>query len=454
MVTSRRLFLTGILAALTGLPLLTRTSSSQPVAGQRVVVVGAGIAGLAAARTLADAGFSVTVLEAGNRIGGRLHTDRSLGAPLDLGASWIHGTRSNPIAALAQRFAQPMFEWDYDNEEVFDLTGNGGRAVERFETFANALEDFLDDTETSLNRISAANAIEKIRRQRALSTLTDAELGFMAHILLEQEFAAPASDLSLAAVEEGGAFDGPDAVLPQGYDKIAFGVADGLTIQTETVVNQIDHSQRGVSVRTENGVLEADFAICAVSLGVLKAGDIVFSPGLPDNKRNAVSSLRMGLLDKIYLSFPETFWDETVHNFGRISGKPDTFAFWPNLSPVTGKPILCALNVGEFAQELEKLSEENRRQVAFEALQTMFGRDIPPPDASISSTWQQNERTRGSYSFLPVGVEPRARKALAADLNGRVFFAGEATAQDYPATVHGAWLSGQRSARDVIASAR
>jgi monoamine oxidase len=84
----------------------------------------------------------------------------------------------------------------------------------------------------------------------------------------------------------------------------------------------------------------------------------------------------------------------------------------------------------------------------------MFGRDIPPPDASISSTWQQNERTRGSYSFLPVGVEPRARKALAADLNGRVFFAGEATAPDFPATVHGAWLSGQRSARDVIASAR
>ena len=454
MVTSRRLFLTGILAALTGLPLLTRKSSSQPVAGQRVVVVGAGIAGLAAARTLADAGFSVTVLEAGNRIGGRLHTDRSLGAPLDLGASWIHGTRSNPITALAQRFAQPMFEWDYDNEEVFDLTGNGGRAVERFETFANALEDFLDDTETSLTRISAANAIEKIRRQRALSTLTDAELGFMAHILLEQEFAAPVSDLSLAAVEEGGAFEGPDAVLPQGYDKIALGVAEGLTIQTETVVNQIDHSQRGVSVRTENGVLEADFAICAVSLGVLKAGDIVFSPGLPDNKRNAVSSLRMGVLDKIYLSFPEAFWDETVHNFGRISGKPDTFTYWPNLSPVTGKPILCALNVGEFAQNLEKLGEENRRQAAFEALQTMFGRDIPPPDASISSAWQQNERTRGSYSFLPVGVEPRARKALAADLNGRVFFAGEATAQDYPATVHGAWLSGQRAARDVIASAR
>ncbi|UES44562.1 flavin monoamine oxidase family protein [Roseibium aggregatum] len=454
MVTSRRLFLTGILAALTGLPLLTRKSSSQPVAGQRVVVVGAGIAGLAAARTLADAGFSVTVLEAGNRIGGRLHTDRSLGVPLDLGASWIHGTRSNPITALAQRFAQPMFEWDYDNEEVFDLTGNGGRAVERFETFANALEDFLDDTETSLTRISAANAIEKIRRQRALSSLTDAELGFMAHILLEQEFAAPASDLSLAAVEEGGAFEGPDAVLPQGYDKIALGVAEGLTIQTETVVNQIDHSQRGVSVRTENGVLEADFAICAVSLGVLKAGDIVFSPGLPDNKRNAVSSLRMGVLDKIYLSFPEAFWDETVHNFGRISGKPDTFTYWPNLSPVTGKPILCALNVGEFAQNLEKLGEENRRQAAFEALQTMFGRDIPPPDASISSAWQQNERTRGSYSFLPVGVEPRARKALAADLNGRVFFAGEATAQDYPATVHGAWLSGQRAARDVIASAR
>lgn len=454
MLTSRRSFLTGILSPLFSLPLLKGASSAPSAAGRKVLVIGAGIAGLAAAKTLTDNGFSVTVLEAGSWIGGRLRTDRSLGAPLDLGASWIHGTWSNPITKLAQRFSQPLFEWDYENEEVFDLTGSDGRSVERFEVFSDALDSFMEEHETSLLRMSAADAVEKIRQQRALSDLTDAEVGFLAHILLEQEFAVSTSDLSLAGLDEGTAFGGPDAVLPDGFDKIAEGLSAGLTILTKAVADRIEHSSKGVSVTVSGEVLDADFAICAVPLGVLKAGSIAFSPRLPVAKQRAIDALGMGLLDKIYLSFPEPFWDETVHNFGRISETPNAFAFWPNLLPVTGKPILCALNAGAFALELEELSEEGRRRAAFEALQTMFGRDIPPPAASVSSTWQQDQRTLGSYSFLPVGVEPRARQALAADLNGRVFFAGEATASDYPATVHGAWLSGQRAAHDVIAYAR
>ncbi|MHA7773018.1 flavin monoamine oxidase family protein [Roseibium sp. M-1] len=453
MLPSRRLFLKSILFGLGSSALFPRVHPVRATTGHKVIVIGAGMSGLSAAQTLAGEGYDVTLLEARQRIGGRIWTDRSLGVPLDLGASWIHGTKGNPVTELARRFSQPLYDWDYDNGEVIDLTGHDARASDQFDAFTKALEDYADEHDDALTSLSVADAIARVKTKNEFRNLSDAELGFLAAVMFELEFAADAQELSLAGVAEGSGYSGPDAVLPNGYEPIALGLADGLTIRLGTPVDEISYSQAGVEIRAGKDVIEADYAICCVPLGVLKAGTIDFNPGLPAAKSRAIERLAMGVLNKVYLGFPKVFWDENVLNFGRISEKPKQFADWFNLAPVSKARVLCSLNAGSFALDLEKFSDQERQDAAFAALQTMFGRDIPPPVSAISTAWRSDPYAGGSYSFLPVGTDPSERVALADSLKSRVFFAGEATSSEYPATVHGAYLSGERAARQVMAAA-
>ena len=453
MLPSRRNFLKAALCSLTA-SLLGDFRPVRAAPAPKVIVIGAGAAGLAAARVLSRQGFDITVLEARQRIGGRMWTDRTLGVPLDLGASWIHGIVGNPVTMLARRFSQPLFAWDYEDSRVVDLTGHQARALDHYDALAEALEEFAEENDDALTRLSVADSIASVRHQKQFKGLSAAELGFLSAIMVELEFAADADNLSLAGVIEGSGFSGPDAVLPNGYEPIALGLADGLTIRPDTQVQEISCSPGGVGVRAGGKDYSADYAVCCVPLGVLKADGIRFTPELPAAKRRAVDRLAMGVLNKVYLRFPEVFWDRDTLNLGRISDRPQAFADWVNFHPVTGAAVLCALNGGTFGEELEGMSELERRDAAFAALKTMFGRDIPPPTGASSTAWRSDPFAKGSYSFLPVGTDPSEREALAASLMSRLFFAGEAASTQYPATVHGAYLSGERAARQMIDAAQ
>lgn len=453
MLPSRRLFLKAVLCGLTS-PLLADSRLVRAASVPKIIVIGAGAAGLAAARALTGQGFEVTVLEARQRIGGRIWTDHSLGVPLDLGASWIHGTEGNPLTKFARRLSQPLFDWDYENTRAIDLTGHHARALDHYDALALALEEIADANDDALTRLSVADAIARVRRQSRFKHLSKAELGFLTTIMVELEYAADADALSLAGVLEGSGFPGPDALLPNGYKPIVLGLAEGLTVLPGTTVDEVSYSRSGVGIRAGDREYSADYAICCLPLGVLKTNAIRFTPALPAAKRRAVDRLSMGVLNKVYLRFPEVFWDRDILNFGRISDRPQAFADWTNFFPVTGAPVLCTLNGGSFAGELDAMSELERREAAFDALKTMFGRDIPPPTGASSTAWRSDPFAKGSYSFLSVGTDPSEREALAAGLKSRLFFAGEATSTQYPATVHGAYLSGERAARQVIDAAR
>jgi monoamine oxidase len=297
----------------------------------KVIVVGAGAAGLSAARRLQDEGIEVRILEGRSWVGGRVHTNNSLGAALDLGASWIHGIDGNVLTELADEAGIERLATDYDNTVVFDASGE----------------------------VLAPDEVPESHRD-----VVD----------VENEYGVDVEELSRDAFIEGDDQVGGDVVFPNGYSELMEYLAKGLDIELSTVVTAINHDETGVDVTTETGdVQSADAVLVTVPLGVLKAGTIAFDPPLPDDKLDAIDRLGMGHLSKVYLSFEEAFWPADVEFFGYAGPEPSHFPFWANMTTVTGAPVLLAFHGGTAADELELLDDEVIVEQALDVLRTMFG---------------------------------------------------------------------------------
>ncbi len=422
-----------------------------------VIVIGAGMAGLAAARMLEDAGQSVLVLEARNRIGGRIWTNRSLAnIPLDLGASWIHGTQDNPLTTLTQALGLKTHTTDYENLILFDRNGRPIPDPE-LETIYQEFTDIFHQVEALElpPQASLADGFNQIVREMDLSPGQLRYLHYVINTSIEHEAACDIAQLSATNWDPGAAFEGEDVLFPGGYDQITLALAQQprpLDILTEEIVQQINYENPdAVIVSTNQGTYQAPQVIVTVPLGVLKQGKILFQPDLPPAKRAAIQRLGMGVLNKTYFQFSEVFWHEAeLDIFGYVSEAKGHWAEWYNFYPVTGAPILMGFNAGTYGQALEKLTDKEIGQAGFHVLQTMFGETILEPTHLLITRWGQDPFSGGSYSCPGPGASVADYQALAAPINESLFFAGEATHADYPATVHGALLSGQREAQRIL----
>jgi monoamine oxidase len=157
----------------------------------------------------------------------------------------------------------------------------------------------------------------------------------------------------------------------------------------------------------------------------------------------------MGLLNKLYLRFSEVFWDEDSDWIGYIAAQKGEWSDFFNLYKYTGRPVLLAFNAGEVARRLEAYSDRETVAACMEVLRTIYGDDIPEPDAWQITRWASDPLAGGSYSYRPVGSTSEDHNHLAEPVNGRLFFAGEATSAGLNATVHGAYLSGLRAAGEI-----
>lgn len=425
--------------------------AQETIAQEKIIIIGAGISGLAAGKKLQESGYEVVILEARNRVGGRIWTDRSTGKALDLGASWIHGITGNPITELANKIDAPLTDlFDYDDTSTFDADGKEDPLTSaQEEIFTDVFAQFAESVTAGNTNASVQDVVDEAVRQGALNDFGTRALNSLINTIKEHEYAGGASELSQIGTEEGADTAGGDVLFPDGFDAITNFLAIGLNIQTETIVQSVTYDVNGVTVGTNKGTHNGDRVIVTVPLGVLKSGDIVFNPPLPSDKLNAISSLGSGVLNKVWLEFPSVFWENTaVHNF--FSMPKGHFNEWVNWHKATGNTYLLGFNAAEYGLETESMSDEDIVAEAMTVLRTMWGTDIPEPTNQVITRWNSDPFARGAYSFIKVGSTIADRATLAKSVSDRVFFAGEATDTDNAATTNGAYNSGLREAQKIF----
>ncbi|MFJ9610789.1 flavin monoamine oxidase family protein [Kitasatospora sp. NPDC101176] len=420
-----------------------------------VIVIGAGISGLSAARYLADRGEDVLVLEARDRIGGRIWTSaRWSDSPSDMGASWIHGVTNNPISALAAQAKARTVPTNNDSTTYYLPSGSPATAaqVQALNSWAaktaNALTSYQDtqDSDTSVR-----SAVQKALGWSSLSEYDKALLGYDLNDY-EHEYSGSIDRMSALNFDSDADLKGGDVVFPQGYHQITDLLAAGLSIQTGQVVERVDWNSTGVTVTTDQAVFQADHVVVTLPLGVLQRGRVTFGPGLPATKRTAIGRLGMGVLNKCYLRFPRTFWPGTDWlGYVPASATYGQWAQWVNVTRTNGQPVLLGFNAGDFGRSIESWSDARIVDSAMGTLKTIFGGAIPAPIDYQITRWASDPYSLGSYSYNGVGSTPAMRDQLAAAVGSRVHFAGEATSRTSFATTHGAYQSGIRAAKEVLA---
>jgi monoamine oxidase len=418
-----------------------------------VLIIGGGVAGLTAARDLTRAGGQVTLIEARERLGGRILTDHSLGYPVELGAEFVHG--------------RPPETWELAEAAGLHLLEVSGHP----RTFAGGRWFDSGKVMHEVNQI--------FERMSAVS----ADMSF-------QQYVEKQRDISSDGIEQARKFvEGFHAANPErvsvewlrqtanAEDEIdgahSFRVSEGYERLVETLKNQIDMSRCDLCINTEvkeihwsphsatavtvSGEIVAPKAIITLPLTLLKAGAVRFAPELPQEKRDAMQHLETGPVIRVSLCFRERFWenrDETRESSFLFTDDP-SFPTWWTSNPLQF-PMLTAWAAGRYALALQGASHEQMIETALQSLSsimTVTSRDLVARlERGFVHDWQADPFSRGAYSYVAVGGAG-AERVLAEPVLDTLFFAGEATHPDgHNGTVHGAIATGIRAAKECLQS--
>lgn len=423
----------------------------------QVLVLGGGISGLAAARRLSERGFAdVRILEARDRLGGRIHTDRSTGMPFDMGAAWVHyaGDPTNPLLDLVDGvgLAPKPTNWNklHAYDEVTGLIGPSvlGAAETSFE--AALVQGAKDVGALADPHVPLEPVLLPLFAQRFSGDAQQRLLRLMRGYYLENEYAADLDELGayeLVAYEADNRKE--DDRLVGGYDVLIESLAQGLDVRLGEVVTRVRLDADGVTVDTSRGSYTADAVIVTLPVGVLRSGAIEFDPALPDAKSQAIQQIGVGDFEKVVMIFDQPFWPQTPHAFGFAASSSGGSPLLLNLQAVAGMPALVAMLTGSAGRAASAASDRDLTAQMIGQLRTMFGAAAPAPRTVLRTRWHDDPYALGAYSYPGVGDLSSAIAELAAPIAGRIHFAGEATHAPWYSFAHGAYLSGIRAANEV-----
>ncbi|MCY3781413.1 MAG: NAD(P)/FAD-dependent oxidoreductase [Chloroflexi bacterium] len=416
-----------------------------------VLVIGAGIAGLSAAFHLKEADIHATVLEARDRIGGRVWTDRDFaGFPVEFGAELIHGKSPEVNTWIwVERLGLRTWHWNKIDDSM--IRTEDGDWLTMGEARARSPE--LDVTRSwELGDAPAPRDDEDLGRYLKRIGFSEAQLRYVQRSFANAEGESMrylnAKAHAQLFKDSDGEDDHSDYRILDGYDAYYAQLAEGLDIRLDCRATEIDWSA-GVRVKTDAGdEFHADAAVVTLPLGVLQSGRLQFNPPLPSIKREALAGLKMGPVMKMVYLFDEHILDPAI---GAIYARGNPPMWWsPSLGRDNSAVVWTGFFTGDYAREMLRLGEEAALRKGLETLRAEVGK----PDLQYIKArwvnWPEDEFALGGYSVCRPG-HYAARDKLAAP-TPPLYWAGEATAPHHlTAMVHGAYFTGQRAVKEILA---
>jgi len=405
-----------------------------------VVVIGAGAAGIAAAKELRALGQNFLLLEASHRIGGRAYTeDVAPGVPFDLGAHWIMAPSENPLMPLAKA-----------EDLVLDESEKHYTAARYFEDDAwlprSAYADFAKYWDEQFAGLQVAADGSDLLSVFDVIDNDDRWAPYF-HMFFAQDFT---HDVDRASVEDTLAYvrQENDLAVATGLGNLVARYGSDVPVSLNSAVRKIDWSGRDIKLQTAKGTVSANKIILTVSTGVLAAHEIEFSPALPDWKLDAVKGLPLGSSTRVALMFDTTLLQELPAAFTVRTHGDDPLNF---RNQPFGYDYVEVAAGGRMAEWMEKSGERATIDYILGKLRDVAGNEaVPEPIRHIVSAWNGDAWVKGSYSCAQPGAANQ-RRVLAQPVDDRVFFAGEASSVDFYASVHGACFSGRVAARAACA---
>lgn len=424
-----------------------------------VIIIGAGMAGVTAARELKERGVSSIILEARDRVGGRTYSVNTTYGPVDTGAMWIHDSQEgNPLFDFANENEEPISRLqDYNSGTVYMSDGSqlpmasfirGFASMGNFRRSIVALQDAHKE-DPSIQDVSLYDMYDYYLKTsgppESLVPVTNLQVHANYQVLLNGNL----TDLSTLRYGDAKTLPALDVFLFNGFDILVKIQTPGLDIRLEHPVKSVVQTDSGVTVTTVDGVeFTGKYALSTETLGCLKEEFITYEPSLPIDKKVAIGRMGMGTFDKAILVFDQRYWDDTDFIMQTMDTLSGLWKVYLNYDAVMQKPVLVALNVANTAQDIEKQTDEEIKTSVMKAIRVIYP-EIPDPTEFYATRWYEDPWSRGAYSYYAVGNQKDITEKIGKPFK-RVYFAGEA-ASAYPGTVLGAYVSGKQRAQELSA---